>query len=80
MHPRPTPSQSRTDGASTRTWGLSRPLWALVAGFCLLAEAGGQLATGGRLNGWSNILFIIAFAAVGLVAFINAVRPVPRRE
>ena len=60
----------------TRTWGLSRPVWLLVAGFCAFVEFAGWFATNWRMNGWSDIVFIAVLAAIGLVALINAIRPV----
>jgi hypothetical protein len=61
---------------ATRTWGLSRPVWLLVAGFCAFVEFAGWFATNGRINGWGDIAFIVALAGIGVVALINAIRPV----
>ncbi len=66
------------DRPPTRTWGLSRPVWALVSGFCAFVEFASDFATGGRIGGWGDVVFIVGFAALGLVAFINAVRPPTR--
>jgi hypothetical protein len=60
---------------TSRTWGISRPVWALVAAFCAFVEPAGWMATGGRINGGLDWLFILVFGVVGLVALINAVRP-----
>ncbi|MEA2735239.1 MAG: hypothetical protein QOE14_1690 [Humisphaera sp.] len=61
---------------ASRTWGLSRPVWLLIAGFCAFVEFAGLFATNGRINGWGDIAFIAVFAALGVVALINAIRPV----
>jgi len=62
----------------SRAWRLSRPVWLLIAGFCGFVEFAGWFSTNGRVNGWGDLLYIIAFAALGLVALANAVRPVKR--
>ena len=61
---------------ASRTWGLSRPVWLLVAGFCAFVEFAGWFATNGRINGWGDVAFFAALPALGLVALINAMRPV----
>jgi hypothetical protein len=65
---------------ATRTWGLSRPVWFLVAGFCGFVEFAGWFATNGRINGWGDIAFIVVLAGIGLVALINGLRPVRQAE
>lgn len=59
---------------SARVWGLSRPIWVLVAGFCAFAEFAGAFVTNGRIAGWDDIGFITVFAVLGVVALINAMR------
>ncbi len=78
MNSQPPTIEYRTDPVPTRTWGLSRPVWWLVCGFCAFVELAADVATNGRVNGWADIVFIIGFATVGLVSFINAVRPPTR--
>jgi hypothetical protein len=46
----------------------------LVAGFCAFVEFAAESATNGRMNGWGDVVLILAFACAGVVAFINALR------
>jgi hypothetical protein len=78
MDSQPPIIEYRADPAPRRTWGLSRPVWGLICGFCVFVELAANFATNGRVNGWGDIVFIIGFAAAGLVAFINTVRPPTR--
>jgi hypothetical protein len=57
-----------------RLWGMPRSVWLLIAGFCAFAEVAGNFATNGRINGWGDIAFVLSFASIGVVAFINALR------
>lgn len=57
-----------------RVWGMSRHVWLLVAGFCAFVEFAGAFATNGRVNGWGGVAFIVVFAVVGVIAFMNALR------
>ena len=57
-------------------WGLSFAVWWLVAGFCEFLELAGNFATNGRINGWDDVAFVIGFAVVGLVAFLNGLRAI----
>lgn len=58
--------------ARPRTWGMSWPVWLLLAGFCAFAELAGWIAANGRVSGWGDILFIAVGAVIGLIALINA--------
>jgi hypothetical protein len=60
----------------TRVWGISRPIWVIVAGSCAFVEFAGWFATDGRINGWGDVTFVAAFAAIGLIALMNAIRPI----
>ena len=60
---------------ASRTWGLSRPVRVLVAGFCAFAGFAGWFATNGRISGWEDIAFVLVLVAMGLVALIHAIRP-----
>lgn len=64
--------------AVRRRWGLSRPIWWVIAAFCLFLELAGGFAVDGRITGWGDITFITVFALITLVAFANAIRPLPR--
>lgn len=57
-----------------RLWGLSRLVWLLIAGTCGFVEFAGEVATGGRVNGRSDVAFIVTFAVVGVIALINSLR------
>jgi hypothetical protein len=57
-----------------RVWGLSRYVWLLIAGFCAFVEFAGAFATNGRVNGRGDVAFIVVFAVVGVIAFVNALR------
>ena len=57
-----------------RLWGLSRYVWLLIAGFCGFIEFAGAFATNGRINGWGDVTFVLVFAVLGVIAFINALR------
>jgi hypothetical protein len=57
-----------------RVWGLTRPVWLLLAAFCSFVEFAGAFATNGRVNGWGDVAFILVFSVVGVTAFINALR------
>jgi hypothetical protein len=61
---------------TSRVWGLSCPVWLLVAGFCAFIEFVAWFATDGFKFGfsWSEMSFVVAFAAIGLVALLNAIR------
>jgi hypothetical protein len=80
---RPTPigdESYKAVPAVPRLWGLSRGVWLLVAGFCAFAEFAAAFATNGRMGGWGDVVFVLVFAWVGVVAFINAVRLLWRAE
>lgn len=69
----------KTAGPSaTRVWGLSRPVWLLVAAFSGFVEFAGAFATNGRVSGWGDVAFILVFAVVGVMASANALRLVWR--
>jgi hypothetical protein len=53
---------------------MSRYVWLLVAGFCAFVEFAGAFAANGRINGWSDVVFVLFFACLGVVAFVNALR------
>jgi hypothetical protein len=53
---------------------MSRGVWLLVAAFCAFIELAANFATNGRVNGWGDISFIVVFAAIGLIALLNAGR------
>jgi hypothetical protein len=57
-----------------RVWGLSRSVWLMVAGFCAFVEFAGAFATNGRINDGSDVIFVLAFACLGVVALVNALR------
>ena len=57
-----------------RVWGLSRPVWLLLAAFCGFVEFARAFATNGRVNGWGDLAFILVFAVLGVMAFVNALR------
>jgi hypothetical protein len=59
-----------------RVWGLSRPVCLLVFGFCAFTEFAGWFATNGRINGGDDVAFVVVFAGVGVVALMNALRPI----
>jgi hypothetical protein len=59
-------------------WRLSWWIWLSIAAFCAFAEFAGNFSTGGRINGWSDVIFIVAFAFLGLIAFINSLYGVSR--
>ena len=61
-----------------RVWGVPRVMWTAIAGFSAFFEWAGNFATGGRVMGFSDIVFIIGFAVVGVVALLNAIRPASR--
>ena len=69
-----------TAPAVPRVWGFSRNVWLLVAGFCAFVEFAGDFATGGRINGWEDVAFVLVFAIVGVIAFVNALQLLWRRK
>jgi len=58
---------------------ISWPVWLAVAGFALFVEFAGSFATGGRINGWGDISFVIFFGLLAVLAFINLVRALLRK-
>jgi hypothetical protein len=57
-----------------RVWGMSRGVWLLVGGFCAFVESAAHFAANGRIQGWGDMVFVLAFACLGVVAFMNALR------
>ena len=74
---RPIDYEPRRAPATRRVWGLSQPVWFLIAGFCAFAEAAGAVATRGRINGAGDAVFVVAFAAAGLLGLVNALLVAP---
>ncbi|MFT3788970.1 MAG: hypothetical protein QM770_22825 [Tepidisphaeraceae bacterium] len=74
MEDRPPILNYGTRQPTHRVWGLSGPLWLLVAGLATFVEFAGFFATNGRINSWNDIVFIITVAVLGVVAVINAIR------
>src|SRR5258706_543478 len=74
--PRRCPECGEMPGAPAEIWGLSRALWLLVAGYCALTEYLGWMLLDATVDRWDYISFVVTFATPGLVALINAIRPV----
>jgi len=60
--------------AVPRVWGLSRFVWLLIACFCAFVGFAGAFATNGHINSPNDVAFVLAFACLGVVAFVNALR------
>jgi hypothetical protein len=58
-----------------RTFWRWRIAWLLVAGVCAAMEVAILRATNWRFDGWPDKVFIWSFAAFGLLALVNAIRP-----
>jgi hypothetical protein len=69
------PECGETPTAPAKVWGLSRPLWLLVAGYCVLTEYLGWILLDARVDRWDYITFVVTFAIPGLVALIISTRP-----
>ena len=69
---------SGQSAVSKRVWGLSKPVWVLVFCLCVFTQIAGAFATNGRMNGWPDIVFYVVFAGLGMIALVNALRPVQR--
>jgi len=66
-------SQVESDLESPRRWGMTAPVWLLIAGFCGLIEFAGAIAGANRVHEWSDdVAFIILFAVIGGIALVNA--------
>ena len=66
--PRPRPA--------SRTWGMSRPMWWLLAGFCAVIELSSGFAMHGRPSSTGDSVVQLVLGAVGILALINAIRMV----
>jgi hypothetical protein len=60
---------------ATRRWGMSRRMWWVLASFCAVIHLYAWFAMNGRRNSVGDNAVLVVLGAIGLVALINAIRP-----